>query len=195
MGEAKRRRDNKRARAQADKAAGERRARERAWMDRIASEDPDDREIRKAHGFTYDDDWRDETLLCRNGCGLPYSEVVAGKVRACSAEPPVVAWMRGRFDDDFALDKWQRDTLRRVDTAKLTGYVGRPRGWGGFGRHLLADDPLPDPDGLTRIKLHTHPAVPDDTIVFMSPTVLADGGQANLVQVFMHGPSEDPADE
>ncbi|MFI7073487.1 hypothetical protein [Micromonospora sediminicola] len=54
-----------------------------AEIEGIAAEDPDDRQIRFAHGFYRDDDWQDSTLLCRNGCGLPYSEVVAGKVRRC----------------------------------------------------------------------------------------------------------------
>jgi len=51
------------------------------WPD--GDEEPDDRLDRLAHGFTRDDDWQDDSVLCRNGCGLPYSEVVAGKVRKC----------------------------------------------------------------------------------------------------------------
>ncbi len=54
-----------------------------AEIEALAAEDPDDRQIRLAHGFYRSDDWQDGTLLCRNGCGLPYSEVVAGKVRRC----------------------------------------------------------------------------------------------------------------
>jgi len=54
--------------------------------EQIASEDPDDRADREAHGFTFDDDWKDETLLCRNGCGLPYIEIVAGKIRTCTGK-------------------------------------------------------------------------------------------------------------
>lgn len=52
-------------------------------MERLASEDPDDRADREAHGFSYEDDWQDETLLCRNGCGLSYTEIVGGKIRDC----------------------------------------------------------------------------------------------------------------
>ena len=55
----------------------------RAEIEEIAAEDPDDRQIRLAHGFYRDDHWQNGALLCRNGCGLPYSEVVAGKVRRC----------------------------------------------------------------------------------------------------------------
>lgn len=55
-------------------------------IERLASEDPFDRLDRQAHGFTYEDDWHDKTLVCRNGCGLTYYEVVCGKVRICNAE-------------------------------------------------------------------------------------------------------------
>jgi len=57
-------------------------------IEELAAEDPDDRRIRLAHGFTGADDWRDRTLLCRNGCGLPYEEVVVGKVRKCLGPEP-----------------------------------------------------------------------------------------------------------
>jgi len=49
----------------------------------VASEDPGDRLDREAHGFTYDDDWREPAVYCRNGCGLRYEDVVAGKIREC----------------------------------------------------------------------------------------------------------------
>jgi hypothetical protein len=61
--------------------AGWRQERLGEWMD--GDEEPDDRLDRLAHGFTRDDDWQDDSVLCRNGCGLPYGEVVAGKVRKC----------------------------------------------------------------------------------------------------------------
>lgn len=48
-------------------------------------EDPDDQNIREAHGFTPEDDWEDESLLCRNGCGLSYPYIAIGKVRRCRA--------------------------------------------------------------------------------------------------------------
>jgi hypothetical protein len=51
--------------------------------ERLGSEDYDDVLDREAHGFTYEDDWQDESLLCRNGCGLSYREIVAGKIRNC----------------------------------------------------------------------------------------------------------------
>ncbi|MFJ1539213.1 hypothetical protein ACIODS_11790 [Micromonospora chalcea] len=54
-----------------------------AEIEELAAEDPDDRQVRLAHGFYRADDWQDGGRLCRNGCGLPYSEVVAGKVRRC----------------------------------------------------------------------------------------------------------------
>lgn len=56
-------------------------------FERLMSEDPDDRDIREAHGFTYDDDYRDRTLLCRNGCGLSYWDVAVNKVRECLSAP------------------------------------------------------------------------------------------------------------
>lgn len=54
-------------------------------IDRLMGEDPDDRAIREAHGFTYEDDWQDESLLCRNGCGLSYPDISSRKIRECSA--------------------------------------------------------------------------------------------------------------
>jgi hypothetical protein len=48
-------------------------------------EDPDDKAIREAHGLTAADTWEDETVYCRNGCGLSYSEIVGGKIRECRA--------------------------------------------------------------------------------------------------------------
>jgi hypothetical protein len=56
-----------------------------AEIDRLMGEDPDDRAIREAHGFTYEDDWQDRSLLCRNGCGLSYPDISSGKIRRCSA--------------------------------------------------------------------------------------------------------------
>jgi hypothetical protein len=54
-------------------------------IDRLMGEDPDDRAIREAHGFAYEDDWQDRSLLCRNGCGLSYPDISSGKMRECSA--------------------------------------------------------------------------------------------------------------
>ncbi len=52
----------------------------------LASEDPDDRENRLAHGFTLEDDFDDDRLLCRNGCGFSYPEIVAAKIGECLFE-------------------------------------------------------------------------------------------------------------
>lgn len=51
----------------------------------LACEDPGDAADRRAHGFTYDDPF-DTGLLCRNGCGLTYREIVGGKMRICRAD-------------------------------------------------------------------------------------------------------------
>jgi hypothetical protein len=54
-----------------------------AEIERLMGEDPDDRDIREAHGFEWHDDWQDESLLCRFGCGLSYPDVASGKIREC----------------------------------------------------------------------------------------------------------------
>lgn len=54
-----------------------------AEIDELMGEDPDDRTIREAHGFGYDDDFMDRSLLCRNGCGSTYYDVAIGKIREC----------------------------------------------------------------------------------------------------------------
>jgi hypothetical protein len=54
-------------------------------IDRLMGEDPDDRAIREAHGFSYEDDFEDRSLLCRNGCGLTYFDIASGKIRKCRA--------------------------------------------------------------------------------------------------------------
>lgn len=56
-------------------------------IDRLMGEDPGDRLDREAHGFAYEDDFEDRTLLCRNGCGLSYFEIVCGKIRLCRVVP------------------------------------------------------------------------------------------------------------
>lgn len=57
-------------------------------IDRLMGEDPDDRAIREAHGFGYEDDWQDRSLLCRNGCGATYYDIAARKMRQCAAKIP-----------------------------------------------------------------------------------------------------------
>ena len=54
-------------------------------IERLMGEDPDDRAIREAHGFSFEDDHEDRSLLCRNGCGETYSDISSGKIRACRA--------------------------------------------------------------------------------------------------------------
>jgi hypothetical protein len=56
-----------------------------AEIDRLMGEDPDDRAIREAHGFAFEDDYRDISLICRNGCGRTYYDISSGKVRQCSS--------------------------------------------------------------------------------------------------------------
>lgn len=58
-----------------------------AEIERLASEDPDDRGCREAHGIPYEADWRNPSEVCRNGCGLSYNDIVCGKVRVCTAVP------------------------------------------------------------------------------------------------------------
>jgi hypothetical protein len=57
-----------------------------SWRDDLG-EDGDDLAIREAHGFAYEDDYRDRTLLCRNGCGVTYYEIAIGKIRECLSAP------------------------------------------------------------------------------------------------------------
>jgi hypothetical protein len=54
-----------------------------AEIDRLMGEDPDDRAIREAHGFSYEDDYEARSLLCRNGCGETYFDIAVGKMREC----------------------------------------------------------------------------------------------------------------
>ena len=57
-----------------------------AYWSMVLGEDPDDRAIREAHGFTYEDYDSDpwgRSLACRNGCGLTYDNVMSGKIREC----------------------------------------------------------------------------------------------------------------
>lgn len=84
MGEAKRRREAIAARTPAPEWRSES-GLTFTEIERIASEDPDDRQCREAHGIPYEADWRDPAEVCRNGCGQPYSEIVVGKIRKCSA--------------------------------------------------------------------------------------------------------------
>jgi hypothetical protein len=52
-------------------------------MDDALGEDPEDRRVREAHGFTLDDDFQDPAVTCR-ACGLPYREISAGKIEPCA---------------------------------------------------------------------------------------------------------------
>lgn len=53
----------------------------REWCEMLEGEDPDDRAIREAHGIGYDEPF--DGTVCRNGCGLSYAEISAGKIREC----------------------------------------------------------------------------------------------------------------
>lgn len=53
-------------------------------INRLMGEDPDDRAIREAHGFSYEDDYRDRSLLCRNGCGATYYDIAVGTTSVSS---------------------------------------------------------------------------------------------------------------
>jgi hypothetical protein len=61
----------------------------RDYWEMLEGEDPDDRAIREAHGFGYNEGWRDRALTCRYGCGATYDEISSGKMRACAARTPV----------------------------------------------------------------------------------------------------------
>lgn len=84
MGEARRRRLLAAATADQDRISLEAAASRWREIEEIAAEDPDDREVRLAHGFSFDD-WGDPSLLCRNGCGLSYDDIASGKIRICRA--------------------------------------------------------------------------------------------------------------
>lgn len=58
---------------------------EHLYWEMLEGEDPDDRAIREAHGFGYEDDYEDRSLLCRNGCGRTYFDIATGKARECAA--------------------------------------------------------------------------------------------------------------
>lgn len=85
VGEARRRRERQKETVEAERLAAERYRANWDEIERIASEDPDDRSIREAHGLSWDDDWNNPEQLCRNGCGETYHDIVSGKMRTCSA--------------------------------------------------------------------------------------------------------------
>lgn len=49
------------------------------------SEDPEDRRVREAHGFTLEDDFQDPAVVCAT-CRRSYSEIAAAKIEACDPE-------------------------------------------------------------------------------------------------------------
>jgi hypothetical protein len=53
------------------------------YWEMLEGEDPDDRAIREAHGIGYAAPL--EGTVCRNGCGLAYEDISAGKIRECAA--------------------------------------------------------------------------------------------------------------
>lgn len=57
----------------------------RDYWEMLEGEDPDDREIREAHGIGYGEGLKDRAAMCRNGCGATYDEIAVGKRRKCEA--------------------------------------------------------------------------------------------------------------
>lgn len=55
------------------------------WASMLECEDPDDRAVREAHGFGYQEPDFPDSEPCRNGCGAAYGDIMAGKMRACRA--------------------------------------------------------------------------------------------------------------
>ena len=55
-----------------------------AEIDCLMGEDPDDRAIAEAHGFSYEEDFEDRSLICRNGCGASYFDAAVRKIRECN---------------------------------------------------------------------------------------------------------------
>ena len=109
MGEAKRRREHALAHAAEQPART-------PWVD--DGEDGDDRTDRLAHGFTLDDNWQDPTVLCRNGCGLPYGEVVAGKIRDCSAATEPLVWLQAKLDSGEGDARIRASWVQRIATIR-----------------------------------------------------------------------------
>jgi len=56
------------------------------WIDMLTGEDPDDRQIREAHGIGFRVPCA-PGVMCRNGCGLDYPDIASGKIRNCAAVP------------------------------------------------------------------------------------------------------------
>lgn len=55
-------------------------------LDRMSAEDPEDRAIREAHGFSEDDDWTDKSVRCA-ACGETYYEIAVCKIERCTGRP------------------------------------------------------------------------------------------------------------
>lgn len=55
------------------------------YWNMLIGEDPDDREIREAHGIGYEEDPGDLGVVCRYGCGATYHDISSGKRRTCPA--------------------------------------------------------------------------------------------------------------
>jgi hypothetical protein len=94
MGEAKRRRAREAEQHAAREAEQAERLRPpepyahmsaRDYWEMLEGEDPDDREIREAHGIGYDERYTDLGVTCRYGCGATYFDIAVGKMRKCEA--------------------------------------------------------------------------------------------------------------
>lgn len=57
-----------------------------AWIEMLEGEDPDDRQVREAHGIGFSVPCVPD-VKCRNGCGLDYKDIASGKIRECAAAP------------------------------------------------------------------------------------------------------------
>jgi hypothetical protein len=86
VGEAKRRRAYELAHAAETVRATNAAKAHQVWIDEVCAEDPGDRADRLAHGFSFDDDIDDPSVVCRNGCGLTYEVVIAGKIELCQSQ-------------------------------------------------------------------------------------------------------------
>ena len=91
---------------------------ERLYWEMLEGEDPDDRAIREAHGIGYTEPV--EGTVCRNGCGLAYEDISAGKIRECEE--------RGRrhpmTDTRPAISVWE--LVEILARAINNGFAGAP---------------------------------------------------------------------
>lgn len=53
------------------------------WQDMLLGEDPDDRDIREAHGIGFLE--QDRPLVSCRSCGLAWLDIISGKIRQCKS--------------------------------------------------------------------------------------------------------------